>query len=137
MVLKYCKGGVLGDSGIVQILPNLKRFKKIREGLKRLLARFKKTLKDLGVFYEDASQPAKKKWRGAPCSVGEIGDLDGSGRPKNRNDTHSLKWYRAGFGPSAFNAISPAFRGRYLETPPLEIHPIPTILLGVRNNEWG
>ena len=53
----------------------------------------------------------------------EIGDSEGSGRPGNMADTHSLKWHRSGFGTAAFNAIPAAFSGRYSEKPPLEILP--------------
>ena len=65
-----------------------------------------KTLKYFKIFYKDA---AKKASDGRLLMVCEIGDAEGSGRPGNMNDTHSLKWHRAGFGPAAFNAISASF----------------------------
>ena len=80
--------------------------------------------------------PPKKVAGGRLVLIGEICDCDGSNRPENLADTHSLQWANVGFGPAAFNAISPAFFCRYLATPTLVIHLHPAILLGVQNNEW-
>ena len=78
----------------------------------------------------------KKGGRGCVITFFEIGYSDGSVRPDNMIDANSLKLPHAGFGPAAFNDIGPAFPVRYSETSPLEIHLIPSILSGVRNNEW-
>ena len=38
---------------------------------------------------------------------GEIGELEGYGRPGDMRDTHSLKWPHDGFGPPLFNDMAP------------------------------
>ena len=65
----------------------------------------------------------EKKVGGAPLSVGENGDPEGSDRPDRTNAKHSLKTTPRGIQPRRFKRfIVLFFVGRYLETPPLEIH---------------
>ena len=53
------------------------------------------------------SDPRRKGGRGGgTVLLGEIGDLEGPGRPGEMRDTHSIKWPHVGFGPPLFNAIT-------------------------------
>ena len=60
-------------------------------------------------FHMYASQPKKQVGGGGSLILFfEIGDSEGSGRPCNMIDTHSLKLPHTGFAP-AFNAKAAAF----------------------------